>query len=84
MPTQAELPGPVDGEADVGSPGQSGRCSRYLFDRDLEVGVGQPPQLLGDERGLQGALGGQVDVLPVAASTTTRSGVGTRWLHPLW
>ncbi len=83
MPTEAHTPVPVDGKPHMGPPSQSVGCARNLLHGDLEIGAGDAPKLLGDEVGLQSPLGTKVDVLPITATATTRSGVATRWLHPV-
>jgi hypothetical protein len=67
----------------MGPPCQSVGCARNLLHGDLKIGAGNAPKLLGDEIGLQRPLGTKIDVLPIAATATTRSGVATRWFHPV-
>ena len=76
------MPVPIDREPHVGPPRQPIRSPRYFLHGDLEIGGRHPPKLLGDELGLQGALGGEVDVLPIAASAPTGSGKATGRFHP--
>jgi hypothetical protein len=83
MPAQADVPVPIDREPHVGPPRQPVRCTRYFLHGDLEIGGGHPSKLLGDELALQGALGGEVDVLPIAASAPAGSGKGTGRFHSL-
>ncbi len=49
----------------------------YVFHQHVEVDPGEALELLGDDRGLEVALGGKVGVLPVAATATGRTGVRT-------
>ena len=83
VPPQPDAPVTVHREADTGPPRQPDRCARYLLDDHLGIDGGDAPKLLGHELGLQAALGGEVDVLPVAASAASGSGVGTGWFHPI-
>jgi hypothetical protein len=72
---------PVDGEPRTGAPAQ--RTAGELLHGHLDVGQpGQAGQLLADDGGLEPALLGGVDVLPVAAAAPSRPAVGTGPLHP--
>src|SRR5207342_1721018 len=54
-----------------------------VLHQHLDVDPGEALELLGNDRGLEATLGGQVGVLPVAATATGRAGVRTgRWDPP--
>ena len=74
----------ADRELHPGTPAEPRRCGAWLayvafvaghgLHRDLAVDTRQPPQLLGDDRGLERALGGQRGMLPVTAAAAARVG----------
>ncbi len=77
-------PGPavvVDGEADPVPPTQ--RPARQLLHGHDPLEPGEPPQLLGEDRGLPRALGGRVGVLQVAATAAAGPRPGARGRHPV-
>ena len=60
-----------------------GGVARERLDRDLAVDPGEAPELLGDHRRLECALGGQGRVLPVTAAAAARAGVRARRADPV-
>src|SRR5207342_3310128 len=71
------------GERDVAHPGPPAEGRRDLLDHHVHVQAGQALQLLADHARLETALGGGVDVLEVAPTTGTGSGVGARGRDPV-
>jgi hypothetical protein len=69
MPVQPGPTGKVDAELHTGPPPQPVDVAWDRLDCDIPSDPGEVPQLLGDEFGLEEALSGQRDVLPVAAPT---------------
>ena len=67
----------------AGPPGQPVDVPGHRLDLDVDVELRQPGELLHDHRGLEGALGGQRDVLEVAAAAQARPGVRARRLDPV-
>ena len=71
------------GELHARAPAQAVLGAGHLVDDDGALDAGQPAQLLLDERGLEPALLGQRDVLPVAAAAAAGTGVRARPLDPV-
>ena len=66
----------VDGELDPGAPAQAVGVAGQLLDGQVDVELGQPRELLADDRGLEVALVAKVRVLEVAAAAQARRRIG--------
>ena len=79
--SQPRPPGAVDRELHPRAPAEPALVTRHRQHLDRAVDAGESPQLFGHDCTFEPALGGQVDVLPVASAAPARAGVAAYRIH---